>query len=581
MRQFSILNLWFNARMRYLLRMSMYRKSDQFLRGLRVFLGFMIIFNMNLFAQWQTRSPYAITEDSAPHRKCGFPFMLEAYFSANRELYEHLQLFKMTSTQFDSVTFSPSGRFKIYYQVEGIHAIPDYDRDLNGTPDYLEFVGRSFDRAWQIEIDSLGFNPPRDSSGYFREIYPVYCRLLRDYGITILDYEIPSLPEFNFVTYTEININYDFINYPGVTDPIVRDSMAIAITAAHEFNHASHSGYRIWTENNDVLDLWFIESSATYMEEVVSPEVNDYVQYLDYYFQRTNQPLDQSSGGLEDYGKVVLEIMLGERYFPQIMRYTWEKILEYRALPALDNVLQSLQTSFSAEFSLLSAWLYFTNERSVSGRYFPDGELFPSPRFKAAVAVQERKTVLINDSLPGNSFQWYFSSLEIDSALQLYLRALKGSVASDLNATLIPPPGIEFIQFPASISTPIEIASSQTAMPFGIVNSNMNSGNFYHFEMISNPINPVSSTDIRVFPQPFLLSNSQEYLQFDQVPENANLSIFNSQGNHIITLTGNPGTQRVIWDLKNSQGNRVGSGVYMYYVNSPEIQYQGKFVVIY
>ncbi len=558
-----------------------YQKSIQVSRILLIISGSIIILNMNLFAQWQMRSPYIMTENTAPRHKCGFPFMLEAYFSANRDLYEHLQLFKMTSTQFDSVIFSPSGKFKIYYQVEGIHAIPDYDRNLNGTPDYLEFVGQSFDRAWEIEIDSLGFNPPRDSSGYFREVYPVYCRLLRDYGLTTLIYDIPSLPGHNFVTYTEININYNFVTYPGVTDPIVRDSMAIAITAAHEFNHAIHSGYRIWAENNNALDLWFIESSATYMEEVVCPDVNDYLQYLDYYFQRTNQPFDQSSGGLEDYGKVVLEIMLGERYSPQIVRYTWEEILEYRALPALENVLQSLQTSFAAEFSLLSAWLYFTNERSVSGCYFPDGDLFPSPRFKAAAAVQERKTVLINDSLPGNSFQWYFSSLEAETAIQLYLKALKGSVASDLNVTLIPPPGIEFIQFHASISTPIEIASGQTGIPFGVVNMDMNGGEFYPFEMISNPMKLASAPDIRVYPQPFLLSNSQEYLHFDQLPENANLSIFNSQGDHVITLTGNPGDQRVIWDLKSSRGKRIGSGVYMYYVNSPALQYQGKFVVIY
>ena len=225
------------------------------------------------------------------------------------ELFEKLQELKLTPSQYSFVHFSPSGHFKIYYDTTGIIAIPDYDRDQNGIPDYLEFVAKSFDLAWSIEIDSLGFNPPPDSSGNFRTVYPVYCRLLSVYGQTLLEYEIPSRPNVNYVTYIEINTRFSFVNYPNVTDPIIRDSMAIAVTAAHEFNHALQTGYRLWPDDEFFHDIWFIESSATFMEEVVATEVNDYLLYLDDYFRRAHQPLDQSSGGLDDYGKVVLEIL--------------------------------------------------------------------------------------------------------------------------------------------------------------------------------------------------------------------------------------------------------------------------------
>ena len=541
--------------------------------------GILIVAPPMLLPQGIYSMPPMAGSDSAAHHKCGFPEILESYFSADRSFYQSLKESRLTAGQFDFVIFSPSGRFKIFYQVDGIHAIPDYDRDLNGTPDYLEFVAESFDRAWEIEIDSLGFNPPRDSSGQFRDIYPVYCRLQRDYGQTILDYEIPGLPHLNFVTYTEINTNFSFITYPGVSDPIVRDSMAIAITAAHEFNHGIHSGYRIWAENNNVLDLWFIESSATYMEEVVCPEVNDYIQYLDFYFQRTHIPIDQSSGGLDDYGKVVLEIMLGERYHPQIVRLAWEEILENRALPSLDFVLQSLQSSFSAEFSLLSAWLYFTHDRSVSGGYFPDADFFPSPRFIPAAAVQEGKTVLYTDSLRGNSFQWYFSSVEPGISLQLHLKSLGGLNANDLIATLIPFPGSEFIQFPASITYPIEIAPGQSSVPFGIVNVSKQS-DYNAYAMISHPASSVISSPVTIYPQPFILSQSQQYLHFGNLPKDASISIFNSQGLHIITLEKHQVDGQIVWDLKNLNHTSIGSGVYLYFMKSATVQQQGKFVVI-
>ena len=58
------------------------------------------------------------------------------------------------------------------------------------------------------------------------------------------------------------------------------------------------------------------------------------------------------------------------------------------------------------------------------------------------------------------------------------------------------------------------------------------------------------------------------------------LSIFNSQGKHIITLEVPAGQEGLIWDLKNEQGHQVGSGVYLFYVKSSNFEQQGKFVVI-
>ena len=181
--------------------------------------------------------------------------------------------------------------------------------------------------------------------------------------------------------------------------------MAVAVTAAHEFNHALQCGYRLWPDGNGFFyDLWFIESSATFMEEVVASQVNDYLNYLDSYFRRTYRPFDESTGFLSDYGKVVLPIMLGNLYEDQLIRFVWEGILDKRALPALKVVLQDFDTDFANELDRLAIWLYYIRERSIPNMYFPDAPLFPELSFDFSNNIQGERSILVNDSLPRFSF---------------------------------------------------------------------------------------------------------------------------------------------------------------------------------
>ena len=101
------------------------------------------------------------------------------------ELNKYVQrqrLLKKAAAEFTYL--SPSGHFLISYDKTGNDAIPDYDRNGDGFPDYLDFVAEAFDRAWEIEIDSLGFRPPPDQNGQPLSVYPVLCERLSsiEYG---------------------------------------------------------------------------------------------------------------------------------------------------------------------------------------------------------------------------------------------------------------------------------------------------------------------------------------------------------------------------------------------------------------
>ncbi len=327
-------------------------------------------------------------------QKCGFPY----YVTENKPLREvrfHpngvVGSGDVSSTM--ETLISPSGHFRIHYQTDGYNAIPTYDRNHNGTPDYLEFVANSFDRAWAIEIDSLGFQPPPDANGQPKAVYDIYCVNLAGsqlYGYTDFDplQDIPDLPGLNFTSDIYLSTQFTFVIYEGVTDPVVLDSMAIAVTAAHEFNHALQLGYRIWGQVTsdgqlNIPDLWFIEATATYMEEVVANQVNDYYQYLPDFFQTTHLSLthtpDVNRYINRLYGEVVWFIQLGELWGKDITRRLWERVKSVDPTQALRDEFQQRNRSLPEMINTLATWMYFCGERSQPGRFFPEAPNYPAP----------------------------------------------------------------------------------------------------------------------------------------------------------------------------------------------------------
>jgi len=96
---------------------------------------------------------------------------------------------------------------------------------------------------------------------------------------------------------------------------------------------------------------------------------------------------------------------------------------------------------------------------------------------------------------------------------------------------------------------------------------------------------PVTSTDlaksdadkINVFPNPYLGFNAQEinkynrFVTFTHLPPNATLRIFNLAGVLIRTLVKNDPTQFIQWDLNNERGFPASAGVYIAYIDMPNL----------
>jgi hypothetical protein len=84
-------------------------------------------------------------------------------------------------------------------------------------------------------------------------------------------------------------------------------------------------------------------------------------------------------------------------------------------------------------------------------------------------------------------------------------------------------------------------------------------------------------SDMDAFPNPAVLSNGIERIDFKRVPSTGTLSIYTVSGEIVarFDLSGQSS-----WDLKNSKGERVAGGVYIFHVKSGDKSGTGKFAII-
>ncbi len=106
----------------------------------------------------------------------------------------------------------------------------------------------------------------------------------------------------------------DFAGFPMPADESLR------VTAAHELFHAVQFGIDVRE------DRWFLESTATWMEEQVADDVNDNRQYLaSGQLGRRHVPLDHAAADLGLYGNWIFFQFLAERYGVDAVRQIWDR----------------------------------------------------------------------------------------------------------------------------------------------------------------------------------------------------------------------------------------------------------------
>jgi ligand-binding sensor domain-containing protein len=84
-------------------------------------------------------------------------------------------------------------------------------------------------------------------------------------------------------------------------------------------------------------------------------------------------------------------------------------------------------------------------------------------------------------------------------------------------------------------------------------------------------------TDMDAYPNPVIIEDGNEIVQFKRVPAEGTISIYTAAGELVIRFNL---ADRNTWDLRNSDGKRVAGGVYIFQVTAGDESGTGKFVVI-
>lgn len=206
--------------------------------------------------------------------------------------------------------------------------------DYEATEEELQTLGDIFEFVWSAEIDEHGWNQPRGTDAGKMDIY---LAALEEWHLGYTSKYDDGSP------YIVLNADMSF------TDQTTED--AWRVTAAHEFHH----GVQFTYDNNAAG--WWMESTATWMEDEVYDDIDDYFTYL----RSTQWPAYPeislvASNGWHEYGSVLWNKYLSENYGGHdAIQAIWEGCVEENAKDATTAYLAEQGVAYDDAFMDFSA----------------------------------------------------------------------------------------------------------------------------------------------------------------------------------------------------------------------------------
>ena len=224
--------------------------------------------------------------------------------------------------------------FVLHYSTESTaDAVPSVDvSGIRGVPDYIEVAARSWEDIWQRQVVELGYPAPKGVTAQNK--FHVYYDKLSYYG-----YCAPTNVELQGVSPVPVGtasayivVNNDFKGFPpNDEDPtgaeVIR-SGALKATQAHEFMHALQFAINVYGSG------WLMESHATWAEDAVYDDINDWHWYINSFLATPEFPIFNRYL----YGAAYVQNYLSERYGVDVMRQIWFAHRTQTAPDAIRNV---------------------------------------------------------------------------------------------------------------------------------------------------------------------------------------------------------------------------------------------------
>jgi hypothetical protein len=264
--------------------------------------------------------------------------------------------------------------------------------DGDGVPDYVEslLAIAEYSRSIEVAPGVLGWEPPkRDKEGCGSDPSAradIYLKQLGNDGLfgyqTVDPGQGRNRSQYGYMV---LDDDYARTEY-GYEDP----SIPASVTFAHEFNHLLQVNY------DTFQDSWMLEATATWVEEKVYPEINDYLGYVAAFADYPHVPVTElfppgQKKALKIYGAAVWNHWLdggGGGYGAATVRRAWELSDETDppdfALAAYDTAVdQAGGRGFGREWAAFTA---ATAEWRTGFGGFPDAASYPDVRRKGSLS---------------------------------------------------------------------------------------------------------------------------------------------------------------------------------------------------
>lgn len=296
------------------------------------------------------------------------------------------------STSFDYVDWGPVGSFtestvsSSRFVVHYVSAPPSHGS--RATTTFAQTVLASLDQTADVENNALGWPAPpsdnfyvtRDNGGDGR--YDIYLADVGGYTDPLFGYVAPEeyAPSAGSAatSYMVLDNDYAFAQY-AVPDPLD----ALHVTVAHEYNHACQ-----FALNFDDPEMWFYESTATHLEDLVFNDINDYYRFLPGFFNFPDTSLrsdgyssSEPSLSNHPYGAAVWNHYLASRFGNDLILHIWEDTATGGSShPTLFQTTQSrlalIGTTLPDEFARFAACNFLTGSRG-GALYYLEGPAWP------------------------------------------------------------------------------------------------------------------------------------------------------------------------------------------------------------
>lgn len=344
--------------------------------------------------------PYAdsVAAGLARPIKCGTPWMLELALTASPDKMRPAGPYDRRDTM--SFTYGTT-HFLLHYTNQGADSIYQFNRQdsVTGVPNFIFEAGKAAERCWRRLVDTLGFRTPL-SDGYYNggtggggdgrmDIY--FINAGSYYGATVPESLQATLPQ---TATAYMLMENDYYGFPGYEDDRVS---ALRVSIAHEFFHTIQFNLDLTeTEGSgDSRSTAWSEMSATFMEEEFYDEVNDYLDYLHYFFffpqwslragyynPATNWQRWQS---YHMYGSVVFPLFLKEHFGTAIIKEIWDGCASasggnwWLATDVAIRDASADSLNLRILYPRFAIWNLFTGPWARSGEYYPDAAGYPNP----------------------------------------------------------------------------------------------------------------------------------------------------------------------------------------------------------